>query len=41
MENVAKSGLLEQINRKFNFNDAELRRQLPSVQFAEISIRKE
>ena len=41
MENVAKSGYLEQINRTFRFNDAEIRRQLPSIQFVEMSIKKE
>lgn len=41
MQNVTKSGYLEQINKTFKFSDAELRRQLPSVQFVEISIKKE
>lgn len=41
MQNVAKSGYLEQINKAFKFNDAELRRQLPPIQFVEISIKKE
>ena len=40
-EALATEGFLEQNKKKFKFDDAELRRQLPTIDFVEGSIKRE
>ena len=40
-QNVSKSGFLEQLNKPFKFNDAQLHAQLPPISFVEVSLRRE